>query len=799
MSSKARSPIPRKIAYAKRQTAVVRHSRRPTLMSVLALFVFGIYYIRNQRKVPPFRDPPSQAVDYVNPLIGNGGDTPNTSGGMIPSTAPPFAMTRWTAQTRENFVSMTPYNVSDTHIHGFQGTHQPAIWMGESGQVVVVPGAGKIRSKFDERGMAFDMESEVLTPSYYKVEMDAVEGGRIVAEQSATSRVGHLRFTFSTPSNPYIYIEVTRKSVVASNTTDLTYPTGAINPSNWTYPLGHVTIDPTKNEICGSNLERQDFILGPSPAPSFAGHFCARFDVEFESYGTTQNGAQYPAEKEGAGRLLGAYASFANGQKVVNVRVGVSFISINQARKNLDAEIPDGMKIEDTAKRTREAWVEKLGRVEVEGGSEEQREVFYTALFHALQYPYEQSEGGRYYSGYDDAVHTGESYTGYSLWDTYRAAWTWQILFAPERIPGMVQSMLNDFQEGGWLPMWKNIVETNIMVGTHADSLVAEAVLKGITGFDLDLAYAAVYKDATVPPVDDDKISYEDREMGVGYEVRAGLSTHYATKGYVAADIHSESGSRTLDYAYDDYALSLLATHLNKTSDAAFFMERSLRAPFTVWNKKTGFMEARNDDGTWAGEDAGWTEGDKWAYSFGVVHAVEDLVEARGGKSGFVRALEEHFEGGHNDHANEPSHHVPYMYALAGAASKGQERIREIARKDYNTTPAGLSGNEDCGQMSAWYIFSAIGFYPVNPVSGEYVVGTPFFDKITIHLPAADKPLVIIAPDATTQPYVKSVAVNGEKLERPIILHAQIAKGGEIEFEMSGEPQAWASETIWKA
>ena len=191
------------------------------------------------------------------------------------------------------------------------------------------------------------------------------------------------------------------------------------------------------------------------------------------------------------------------------------------------------------------------------------------------------------------------------------------------------------------------------MVGTHADSLVAEAVLKGITGFDLDLAYAAVYKDATVPPVDDDKISYEDREMGVGYEVRAGLSTAYADKGWVAADIHSESGSRTLDYAYDDYAISLLATHLGKKADAAFFMERALRAPFTIFNKKSGFMEARNADGSWAGPDVGWTEGDKWAYSFDVVHAVEDLIEARGGKDAFVKSLDAHFDGGHNDHANE--------------------------------------------------------------------------------------------------------------------------------------------------
>ncbi|EIM85302.1 uncharacterized protein STEHIDRAFT_60062 [Stereum hirsutum FP-91666 SS1] len=761
-------------------------ARNSPLLSTLCLLVLSVLATRS----PPsdFNDPPSAAVDHVNALIGNGGDTPNGSGGMIPSTAPPFAMTRWVAQTRQNYVSMTPYNYTDSSIHGFQGTHQPAIWMGESGQAVVVPGAGEVQSVFKDRGMPFSHDDEVITPSYYRASLEATDGGHILAEQSATSRVGHLRFTFTETSTPYVLLEATRASII-----------GSADTSNVTYPFGTISLNPSSMEITGSNPERQDFIIGPSPAPSFHGYFCARFDVPFSSWGTASNGTRYVNETERNGTLLSGYVTFPPDTEVVNVRVGVSFISVEQARQNLDIEIPDGTTLEMTARKTRTEWAEKLDRIEVDGATPDDLAVFYTAVFHTLQqYPYEQDEYGRYYSGYDDTVHEGVSYTGYSIWDTFRAEWAWQILLVPERIPGMVQSMLQDYKEGGWLPMWKNIVETNIMVGTHADSLIAEAVLKNITGFDLETAYEAVYKDATVPPVDDSTISYFDREENVGYEVRAGLSTVYDTKGWVADDIHSESASRTLDYAYDDYAVAVLAKLLNKTKDAEFFLNRSMVAPFTIYNNETDFMEARNASGAWAGEDEGWTEGDKWAYSFDVVHAVHELIEARGGKAQFIRSLDAHFDGGHNDQTNEPSHHIPYLYALAGAASKGQERIREVTKANYNNSVVGLTGNEDCGQMSAWYIFGALGFYPVNPVSGDYVIGSPFFDSITIRLPNAARPLKVTSNGAASKPYVKSLIVDGQPTKEPVITHQQIANGGDILFDMSEQAEAWASSTIAK-
>ncbi|KAI5115924.1 hypothetical protein M0805_004036 [Coniferiporia weirii] len=747
-------------------------------------------YARLTSSVPPLGTPASEIVDYVNSMIGNGGDTPNGSGGMIPSVAPPFGMTRWVAQTRQNYVSVTPYNHTDRAIHGFQATHQPAIWMGESGSMVVVPGVGEVKPAFEDRALQFEKENEFSGPAYYRVDMEDGSGGYINAEMTATSRVGHLRFTFAESSDPYIILEATRASVMGSD-----------DPSNVTYPLGSVHIDPTLREVSGHNPERQDFIIGPNAAPSFAGYFVARFDAPFSSWGTVSNTSIYPNSSDGTGKMLSGYVRFARRTRTINVRVGVSFISIDQARQNLDHEVPDECTFEETAYKTRMAWKEKLELIEIEGATKENLTTFYTGFYHTLQYPYEQHEGGKYYSGYDNLVHEGESYTGYSIWDTFRAEWAWEILFAPERIPGMVTSMLQDYKEGGWLPMWKNIVETNIMVATHADVLVAEAILKGFGDrINVTLAYEAVRKDATVPPVGDSYIEYADRQENVGYEVRAGLDSVFSEKGWVADDIHSESASRTLDYAYDDHAVAAVASALNRTADANFFRARSLSAYKTIFNNATGFMEARNATGAWAGQDRGWTEGDMWAYTFDVPHDVPGLISLKGGNTSFVEFLDEHFDGGHNDHTNEPSHHIPYLYSMAGAASKTQERVRGIAEMEYNDTVDGLAGNEDCGQMSAWYLFSALGFYPVDPVSGEYIVGAPFFDKVTLHLPGASRPLVISALGAQSKKYVKSLTVDGKPVDsiNPVIMHAQIVQGATVAFVMSADPQRWGSETLYQ-
>ncbi|KAF9037030.1 glycosyl hydrolase family 92-domain-containing protein [Panaeolus papilionaceus] len=876
----------------------------------------------------PFNLPQSEALDHVNLIIGNGGDTPNGSGGMIPSTGEPWGMTRWVGVNQVNYVSATPFNHTKYTYMGVQATRQPAIWMGESASVGVVPGVvrveGNLDDSFDSSKVVVDFEKrglkvktdangekkEVTSVGYYAVELELPtpedgqgSGGGVKVEQTSTSRVAHLRFTYTLSSLssslhqiPYLLFEIARPSIITSTPTNITYPPGSVSVSRRRHRKG--TSDLTDIEICGYSSERQDWIITPistaGHAQHFKGYVCARFDsvvvqdsdgssspVDF-SFGIIQNQTRiYPLDVDAAtnnaieGPLLSAFVAFnpaPTGTKdktiTVTLRVGTSFISQDQAKRNIDIEIPDASSssssddmgaefnqnqaspsreagidsdadtggdldeqpnakqslhltpstFENTAFKVRSAWADLLERIEVKVYADEnsddamrpleERErdevdlrVFWTGVVHTLQYPNEQHEHGRYYSGYDDTVHEGESYTGYSIWDTYRAQWAWQILFTPEKIPGMVRSMLQDYQQSGWLPMWKNIVETNIMVGTHADSLIAEAVLKlkGTRGFDeqldLDLAWEAVWKDATVPPVRDWEVRYEDREENVDYEVRAGLSSVYDTHGWVADDVHSESASRTLDYAYDDYAAYVLARELNKSDETmSFLLERALMSPFTLFNDETGFMEARNKDGGWAGEGSGWTEGDKWAYSFDVIHDVGGLVARRGGRENFVRSLDEHFDGGHNDHTNEPSHHIPYLYAMAGAAWKTQERVREIALSDYKDGPEGLSGNEDCGQMSAWFIFTAMGFYPVNPVSGEYTVGSPLFESLTLHIPNASKPLHISALGARTKKYVKSLTINGQHVLTPVIKHEWIKDGGEVVFEMSAEVEAWGGE-----
>lgn len=331
------------------------------------------------------------------------------------------------------------------------------------------------------------------------------------------------------------------------------------------------------------------------------------------------------------------------------------------------------------------------------------------------------------------------------------------------------------------------------MIGTHVDSLIAEAMIKGVTGFDTDVAYAGVYKDATVPPVNDTTIQYSDRQEGVGVEARAGLTSVYEEKGFVAAEMHSESGSRTLDYSYDDFAVSVVARQTGHDDVADFLLARS-RNYRTIFNNQTGFMEARFSNGSFAGDDVGWTEGDEWIYTLDVMHDVPGLIELKGGNASFVEYLDVYFAGGHNQQTNEPSHHVPYLYALAGAPEKGQAQIRSIAAANYNSSINGLSGNEDCGQMSAWYLFSSLGFYPVNPSSTTYVVGSPFFDKVTMTFPGNGKTLVITATDAATKPYIRSLTLNGKPIEQPLLSHEDIINGGELVFEMSDKPESWGSQ-----
>jgi predicted alpha-1,2-mannosidase len=696
-------------------------------------------------------------VDLVNPLIGTTGADPAEYGGMIPSTAPPFAMTRWSPQTRVNYVSRLPYHHDDPAITGFIGTHQPAIWMGDYGYVSGMPGIGAVQVG---RSMPFTHADEHASPSRYSVKMATGVG----AELTGTSRVGVMRFTFPADASPNFVLTATRAGI-----------TGAVH------------VDPARREISGYNPDRQDSKLGPFKAANFKGYFVASFDTPVTGFGTSTGTTLHEGERDRTDASLGAYVTFPSQARTVQVRIATSFISVDQARENLRREVPSGTSFDRVAAQTKAAWSDKLDRVDIEGATPDQLATFYTSMFHALQYPSEMSEYGRYYSAYDDRVHRGTSYTSYSLWDTFRAENAFLTLFAPERIDDMVTSMLQDYREGGWLPMWKNPAETNIMVGTNADSIIAEDIAKGFTGFDRELAYKAVYKDAMTPPDRDTELRFADREEGTPVEARAGLTTD-KQNGWVAADRTAEAASRTLDYAYEDWAVAQVASAVGNPADAAFFLNRSKNYR-NLYNPATGFMQARNFDGAWT--SGGWTEGNEWVYTFDVMHDVPGLISLMG-RDKFTALLDRHFGEGHNNHTNEPSHHIGYLYDYAGQPWKTQAQVRSIAAANYANKPDGLTGNDDCGQMSSWYLLSSIGIYPVNPASDSYAVGSPFFSKVTLRLPGARRPLVVSSPgNSSATPYVSSLSLNGKPVTTPTLTQRDLTGGGVLRFGMSATPTTW--------
>jgi predicted alpha-1,2-mannosidase len=737
----------------------------PGVKTAALLFLFSIATLAGA-EVPSDETP----VDWVNTFIGTGGSGRGPEyGGTMPLVTTPFGMTNWTPQTRQNRISVSSYAYEDGAISGFIGTHQPAVWMGDYGYVTLMPETGNINPTVEYRRLPFTHSDEVSTPYYYSVKLGADPEHRIAAELTATDHCAYMRFRFPKGDHGSVLVEATRAGVA-----------------------GYVAVDASHKEIVGYNPDRMDAHLSNLELPGFKGYFVARFRRSFHAQGVYQGVLPVADRTEVTGNAVGAFAQFdTRADPVVEVQVGTSFISIEQARANLDAELPtwDFESRRDELKRT---WNAKLGIAAIEGATDDERHIFYTGLYHALLYPKLFSEHGRYYSAFDDRVHSGESYTAFSIWDTFRAENSLLTLFAPERIDGMVNALLHNYEEGGWLPKWPNPSYTNIMIGTHADSLIAEATAKGFTGFDYELAYEAVYKDASTPPEGDTTRQWLDREPGVPYEARAGLT--YAKKlGYIPADKVSESASSTLEESYDDYAVAQVAKAAGKAADYEIFMRRS-RNYRNLFNPARGFMQARNSDGSWASPDAGWTEGDQWVYLFAPLHDIAGVIELLGGTDAFNAQLDRHFAGNHNQHDNEPSHHYGYLYDFGGQPWKTQARVRQIARDAYSNSPNGVLGNEDCGQMSAWYIFTALGFYPVNPASAQYMIGSPMFARATLHLPNGKHFEISAAGNSPDHPYIQSARLNGRPLSRPVLTYAQIQAGGTLEFVMGPTPSGWAKD-----
>ena len=539
-------------------------------------------------------------------------------------------------------------------------------------------------------------------------------------------------------------------------------------------------IDYENNEIAGFNPVHRIYQGRGQPA-GFCGFFVLRCDKPFHSI------PQLLTQQQMA-------VGFKN-EKVVNIRIGTSFTSIEEARKNLDAEIPD-WNFEALRKASEDVWNKTLGKVQVKGGSEDDLIKFYTALYHCYQLPRIASDVDGSYQGFaqDTLIHKAEGfdyYDDFSMWDTYRALHPLMTIIEPGRSLDMVKSLVLKAEQGGWMPIfpaWSNY--TAAMIGDHVSTTIADAYMKGIKAFDTEAAYKYMRQNAfETPPAAD----YKD---GKG---RRALES-YLKYGYIPLEdsvwdaFHRrEQVSRTLEYAFDDYALARFAYALGKTEDYNKLMKRSENWK-NVFDTKTGFVRGRYADGRWIepfdpySKASYITEGTPFQYTWYVPQNIQGLVQAMGGKETFLARLNEFFDKGHYWHGNETDHQAAYIFAMAGKPEKTQEWVNKIVTEEYGTGPGGLSGNEDAGQMSAWLVFSMMGFYPVCPVSNRYIITTPAFDEVKIFLPEGRFFLISCVHRENNNKYIRAITLDGGRYSNWFINHEEIVRGGRFTFQLDSKP-----------
>ncbi|HVU53905.1 MAG TPA: GH92 family glycosyl hydrolase [Puia sp.] len=745
-----------------------------------ALFLLLIAIWCRVNAQPGKRSAPRE-VDYVNPLIGTastGMERGAGGGGTMPCVGAPFAMTNFVAQTSENRMGRMIYTYEDTAVMGFTATHQPTVWMGDYGYVSVMPQTGPLKVLPKQRALTFHHKDEVAKPYYYATTLITPDAKKIRAEIAAASRCAIFQFSFSQTDSARLIIQgINLDTAIANGINDIQARVRKLK--------GYIRIDPERNEITGYNPDRMSAQLGPD-LPNFKGYFIIQLDRPIRSYGAWDKGAVYPSALEQYGTQMGAYVNFnVKKNEPVKVRVATSFISIDQARENLSHEIP-GWDLRERVATTRELWQKGLSRIKIDGASAAQKTLFYTALFHCMLFPREFSEYGKYYSAFDDQVHEGVSYNDYSLWDTFRALHPLLILIQPERVDPMINALLQMYKEGGWMPMWPNPTYTNIMIGTHADAVIADAWVKGFRGFDPAVAYEAMRKDAMTPPDCDTRKRWGDRDRWTSFEGRGGLS-YYHSLGYIPVDKVNESVSRTIEYSFDDFCVGMMAKDLGKTEDYKRLVEWSKNYR-NLYNEKTGFMAPRLYDGSWSRKpNEGFTEGGPWDYLFGALHDIPGMIALMGGAEPFSKRLDENFKKGYYRLDNEPGQHYSYLYNYCGQPWKTQELVRKYVLTDYGNQPNGINGNDDCGQMSAWYIFSVMGFYPVTPGIPGYSIGSPLFRHVKIDLGNNKTFEIEVKNSSEENRYIQSAMLNGRMLNKPWIDHEDIKNGGVLIFEMGAK------------
>jgi len=715
-------------------------------------------------------------VDWADPLMGTDSNGGLSNGNVYPAIARPWGMNFWTPQTGE-MGNGWAYTYDANKIKGFKQTHQPSPWMNDYGQFSLMPITGKLRFNEEERQSWFSHKAETVTPYYYSVYLADHD---VTTEITPTERAARFRFTFPETDSSFVVIDA--------------FDNGS-----------YVKIIPEENKIIGYTTKNS----GGVP-DNFKNYFVVIFDKEFELSKTFSNStltASLETEANHAGAVIGFKTSKG---EIVNAKVASSFISYEQAERNLDEIGSDNF--DELKEKGKQIWNKELSRIKVEGGTPDQIKTFYSCLYRSLLFPrkfFEYDENGEvvHYSPYNGEVKPGYMFTDTGFWDTFRSLFPFLNLMYPELNAQMQAGLSNAYDESGWLPEWASPGLRNIMVGNNSASVVADAYLKSGGAFDYDIEnlYEALIHGA----------NNEGPMTAVG---RAGVK-YYNDLGYVPYDVGiNENAARTLEYAYDDFTIYQLAKALNKPKkEIELYKKRSLNYK-NLFDSETNLMRGKNEDGKFMAPfnpfkwgDA-FTEGNSWHYSWSVFHDMQGLIDLIGGKEAFVDQLDKVFtlppvfddsyyggviheiremqiaNMGQYAHGNQPIQHMIYLYNYAGQPWKTQYWARETMNRMYKPTPDGYCGDEDNGQTSSWYVFSAIGFYPVAPATDQYVLGAPLFKKVTLQLQNG-KEVIINAPEnSLTNKYIQKMSLNGKNYSKNWLSHKELMKGAVIDIEMSDSP-----------
>ena len=711
-------------------------------------------------------------VDYVSTLVGTASKFALSTGNTYPAIAMPWGMNFWVPQTGKMGNGWTYVYWADK-IRGFKQTHQPSPWINDYGQFSVMPVTGEAVFDEEKRASWFSHKAEVARPYYYKVYLADHD---VTAELAPTERAVAMRFTFPQTDKAYIVLDAFDKG-------------------------SHAEIIPSKNMIVGYTTKNS----GGVPE-NFKNYFVLVFDRPFKYTAAVTDGNIDASSLSSTSNHSGAIVGFSTKRgEQVNVRVASSFISPEQALLNLK-ELGDGG-IDEVSARGRARWNEVLGRVEVSDDNTDNLRTFYSCLYRSLLFPrsfYETDADGRvmHYSPYNGKVLPGYMFTDTGFWDTFRSLFPFLNLMYPSMNEKMQEGLVNAYKESGFLPEWASPGHRGCMVGNNSASVVADAYLKGLRGYDAETLWEAVKHGANaVHP----KVSSTGR---LGFE-------EYNSLGYVPCDKHSQSVARTLEYAYDDWCIYRFGKALGK-SDKELKQYRTNAMNYkNVFDSSTSLMRGRNADGSFESpfDPTAWsrsfTEGDSWHWSWCVFHDPQGLIGLMGGKQKFNSMLDSVFvvypdvssrgiihemremqvmNMGQYAHGNQPIQHMIYLYAYSGQPWKTQYWIREVMDKLYNANPDGYCGDEDNGQTSAWYVFSAMGFYPVCPGSNQYVLGTPYFNKVTLHLENGNTMTIKAEGNSRSNRYIDSMTLNGKTYTKNYLTHGDIMKGGTIVCAMSAEP-----------